>query len=40
VVLLLASLDLPVLPLDHALLLDVLVHHLELGGCTTVEEHG
>jgi hypothetical protein len=31
VVLLLPSLDLPVLPLGHALLLDVPIHHLELG---------
>ena len=30
-VLLPPSLDLPVLPLDPALLLEVLVHHLELG---------
>jgi hypothetical protein len=31
VVLLPPSLDLPVLPLDHALLLEVPVHHPELG---------
>jgi hypothetical protein len=31
VVLLPLSLDLPMLPLDHASLLEVLFHHLELG---------
>jgi hypothetical protein len=40
VVLLPPSLDIPVLPLDPASLLEVPVHHLELGGCTIVEEDG
>jgi hypothetical protein len=40
VVLLPLSLVLLVLPLDHTPLLDEPVHHLELGGCTIVEEEG